>query len=360
MSEEETGDKPHDPTPKRVEDARKKGDIARSTDLGAAASYVGLLFVLVALGGGILSSAVSVMARALKTSDTLSEQVFRGAGSSALGPMVINLLWVISPVFLVPLVLTVVAITGQRALTFAPSKLAPKGSRISPLKNAANKFGRNGLFEFSKSTAKLMIFASLLGSLLWRDAELFMILPAFEPGSILGYLDQVVRQFLVLVCITALGIGAIDYFWQRMDLTRRLRMSHQELKDEVKTSEGDPHIKGQRRQFGHSIVNSKMLAAVADADVLVVNPTHFAVALKWDRSGVAAPVCVAKGVDHLAARLREVASEAAVPIHRDPATARALFATLDIGDEVRPEHFEPVAAAIRFADLMRKKAKSFG
>ena len=135
-------------------------------------------------------------------------------------------------------------------------------------------------------------------------------------------------------------------------------MSRKELTDETKNSEGDPHMKQQRRQKGVSIAMNQMLADVPEADVIIVNPTHYAVALKWDRLSPGAPVCVAKGVDLVAARIRERATEAGVPIHSDPPTARALHATLEIGQQVPHDHYKAVAAAIRFADRIRKAVKT--
>ena len=134
-------------------------------------------------------------------------------------------------------------------------------------------------------------------------------------------------------------------------------MSRKEMTDEAKEQEGDPHVKQQRRQKGYEIAMNQMLADVPDADVVVVNPTHYAVALKWDRLQGGAPICVAKGVDDIAARIRETANENNVPIHRDPPTARALYATVDIGEQILPEHYRAVAASIRFAEKMRAKMR---
>ncbi|NCM97925.1 MAG: flagellar biosynthesis protein FlhB, partial [Rhodobacterales bacterium] len=130
-----------------------------------------------------------------------------------------------------------------------------------------------------------------------------------------------------------------------------------EMMDENKDSEGDPHTKAARRQRGYDIATNRMLEDVPQADVIVVNPTHYAVALKWDRAARRAPVCVAKGVDEIAARIRERAAAAGVPIHRDPPTARALHASVEIGQEIRPDQYRAVAAAIRFAEAMRKRAR---
>ena len=156
--------------------------------------------------------------------------------------------------------------------------------------------------------------------------------------------------------LVALALGSVDFLWQRAEHIRKNRMSRKEMMDELKQSEGDPFIKQQRRQRGQEIATNKMLQDVPTADVVIVNPTHYAVALKWDRSQAMAPICVAKGVDEIAARIREIAVENAVPMHSDPPTARALHADVELGQEISQHHYRAVAAAIRFAEEIRKKA----
>jgi flagellar biosynthetic protein FlhB len=158
----------------------------------------------------------------------------------------------------------------------------------------------------------------------------------------------------------AVAIGGIDLVWQRFDHARKLKMSFQELKEEARQSEGDPHMKAQRRSRAEAIATNRMLLDVPKADVVIVNPTHYAVALKWSRNRGTAPVCVAKGEGEVALRIRTVAGKAEVPIHSDPPTARALHATVEVGREIRPEHYRAVAAAIRFSDRMRQAAKARG
>jgi flagellar biosynthesis protein FlhB len=165
-------------------------------------------------------------------------------------------------------------------------------------------------------------------------------------------------RFFSLVLIVALVIGGIDFFWQYQEHLRKNRRTRKELTDESKESEGDPHMKQKRRQRGYDIAMNQMLGDVPDADVVVVNPTHYAVALKWSRLPGEAPICVAKGVDDVAAKIREIASESGVPIHRDPPTARAVYATVEIGQEIHPEHYQAIAAAIRFAEEMRRKMRA--
>ncbi len=155
-------------------------------------------------------------------------------------------------------------------------------------------------------------------------------------------------------------VGLADLLWQRFDHARKLMMSFQELRDEAKESEGDPHLKSERRRRGQEIATNRMLADVPTADVVVVNPTHYAVALKWSREKGSAPVCVAKGVDEVALRIREAATVAGVPIRSDPPTARALHATTELGEEISHEHYAAVAAAIRFSEEIRAKARERG
>jgi flagellar biosynthetic protein FlhB len=178
-----------------------------------------------------------------------------------------------------------------------------------------------------------------------------------DERSIAVLLVRLGLEFLFLVAVVSGAIGIIDALWQHAEHLRKNRMSRKEVMDEHKEAEGDPHMKQQRRQRAQEIAMSQMMADVQEADVVIVNPTHYAVALKWSRKRGTAPECVAKGVDEVAASIRRIAAENGVPVHSDPPTARALHATVGIGEEISEELYAPVAAAIRFAEQMRKRAK---
>ncbi|MDF1619862.1 flagellar type III secretion system protein FlhB [Pseudothioclava nitratireducens] len=359
MSEEDDSEKEFEPTPQKLEEARKKGDLVKSAEISVAASYGGLLIVLLGLGATLASGFGRVLSSLIENSDTFSEQFFI-AGSGATGALMLNLLGPLSPWFLVPLLFVLGALMAQRAIVFAPEKLMPKMNRIDPIKNAGQKFGRNGFFEFLKSAIKLTIIAVVLGVFLMDRMDEILTAQYLPAAQVVISLAEIIGDFLLLILIIAAVMGAIDYLWQRAEFLRRNRMSRKELTDQMKQSEGDPHMKAQRRQKGIELATKQMLGDVATADVVVVNPTHYAVALKWDRAGGRAPVCVAKGVDELAARIREIAAESGVPIHSDPPTARALYATIEVGAEIRPEHYKAVAAAIRFAERIRRAARAMG
>lgn len=357
--EQDSAEKEHEPTRKKLDDARERGEVPKSTDVTTAASYLGLLVAVLAVGAQSLVRVGDVGAALLERADSWSALVF-GGGAAPVGGLLVEIGGALAPIFLGPALLVIVALVAQRAIVFAPEKLRPKGNRLSPLANAQNKFGRSGLFEFAKSFVKLVITSTLLFVyLLARFPDMIATL-RLSPAIATALLMRMVVEFLALVAVIAFAIGAIDLLWQHYDHARKNRMSHKELKDEAKQAEGDPHMKQQRRERGHDIATNRMLDDVPQADVVLVNPSHYAVALKWDRQARGAPVCVAKGADEIAARIRERAAEAGVPLYRDRATTRALHATVALGDAIRVEHYKPVAAAIRFAEAMRAKAAQRG
>jgi flagellar biosynthetic protein FlhB len=352
--EEDASDKEHEASQKKLDDARKKGEIPRSADLTTAGSYAGFLLAAVAVGGSALMKAGETASVLLGQSDRLSTALLNGAGGSTI--MILgSFATALAAFFFMPLVTAALVVVAQRAMIFTPSKLAPKLNRISPLSGAKNKFGRKGLFEFAKSFVKLLIVSVLLFTFLANQADDFLQMIYLSPALSTAILLDKVVSFLAMVTVLAFCIGGIDYFWQRSEHLRTNKMSRKEMMDEHKNSEGDPHLKAKRRQKGQEIATNRMLSDVKTADVIIVNPTHYAVALKWDRASGRAPICVAKGVDEIAARIRERAAESGVPLHSDPPTARMLFAHLDVGQEVQPEHYRAVAAAIRFAEAMSKK-----
>jgi len=356
MSDQDDSEKSHEPSQKKLDDARKKGEVARSNDLITAAVYGGLLLGLMIAGSKTVQTIGTAMTVMIEQSDQLSQAILE-EGTALSGGLMGSIGIALLPWFALPMLMALLAAVGQRALIFAPSKLKPKLSRLSLIANAKNKFGRGGLFEFFKSFAKLIIFSVCLGLFLSAKMELMAVTVQTGPAIAMQELAKLCIEFLFFVCLIALSIGAVDYIWQRAEHMRKNMMSHKDLRDEHKEAEGDPHMKGERRARAHAIASNQMMVDVPTADVVIVNPTHYAVALKWSRMKGEAPVCVAKGVDEVARTIREIAQENGVPLHSDPPTARAVFATTDVGDEIATEHYRAVAAAIRFAETMRKKAK---
>jgi len=358
MQEDQSpADKPHEATPQKLDEARKQGDIVRSADLNTAITYGGFLLAAALVAPWIAQQIGRISMVTWGQAETLSALMLGPGGASlAAGLLIPTGLGVFTAVA-VPALLLILSLVAQRGILFTPSKLTPKLSRIDPVSNARQKYGAPGLFQFAKSAVKLLVVSVLLALYLAARADVIVTSLYAEPGQILTGLGRLAFEFLAVATALAVLVAIVDWLWEWQQHQTKNRMSRQELMDETRNSEGDPYLKQQRRQRGQAIAMNQMLADVPKADVIVVNPTHYAVALKWDRKAGGVPVCVAKGVDEVAHRIREIAAEAGVPVFSDPPTARTLHAALDIGGAILPDHFKAVAAAIRFADLMRAKAK---
>lgn len=357
MSSESEGEKIHDPTPEKRQDARKQGDIARSADMATAAVYLAMAALVSWPAGQLLGHSAAAMRGFLDHSGWLASRFDdRLAAADLAGPIRAVTLPLL-PFLLAPFLAALAAFMAQRAIVFVPSRLAPKLNRISLFHGFSNRFGRSGLFEFTKSLTKLAVIALVAGTVLSRHAEAIIGMAAAGPRTVFLTMCGISVELTIWIGLVAAMIAFIDYGWQRFEHTRRLRMSMQELRDELRESEGDPHVKGQRRRRAIEIATSRMLLDVPMADVVIVNPTHFAVALKWSRLQASAPVCVAKGTDEMAARIRAAAIGAGVPVRSDPPTARSIHDLVAVGQEIRPEHFKAVAAAIQFSERMRRAAR---
>lgn len=358
--EEEGSEKPFEATPRKIEEARKRGEVPISQDLITFSVYVGVLATAVFWGLRSVNGIGSALMPFLDTPDIFVDSVFGVGGRHAFGGIFWSLLATTFLWFVLPTFFALVTAFGQGALLFAPTKLKPKLSRISPISNGKQKYGRDGLFNFLKSFLKLIAYSVVLGFVFRSHLDEILSMPSLPVAPNLVLVAELCFDFLVAAAIAILVFAGTDLAWQRAQFFRKQRMSLQELRDESKDTEGDPHTKQARRQKAYDIATNQMLLDVPDADVVVVNPEHYAVALKWARSRGTAPVCVAKGIDEVAARIRKAANENGVPIYRDPPTARALHASVELNSEIPVEHYQAIASAIRFADAIRDKAKRGG
>jgi flagellar biosynthetic protein FlhB len=355
--EDEGQEKSFEPTQRKLDQARERGDVPKSVDVNAAAAYLGLLVTLLAGAGALGLGFVEALAPFLGSVDRLEGRILAPGGQAVSAALMWEAALAVAPILLVPAGAVLASLIAQSAIVAAPEKLAPKASRINPIAVAKNKFGPTGLMEFAKSTTKMLLIST--GVWFWlaaRTPELIG-LAASHPRALPRHLLETMVSLLMVVLAISIVIGAIDYVWQQFDHTRKLRMSFEELKKDSKETEGDPYLRQARLRRAEDIATNRMLLDVPKADVVIVNPEHYAVALKWDRMPGAAPVCVAKGVDDVAAAIRARASEAGVPIRRDPPTARSIHAMVPIGREIAEEHYRAVAAALRFAEEMRQRAR---
>lgn len=357
MSQDDGAERSHEATPQKLLEARKKGELVKSQDLATWAGYLGTLLCLTLMAPMIGRRMSDLGGSLLQNADTLSMPL-RTGGAGQAGRVLAETLGLAGLIVAPSAALVIAVLLVQQAFVVAPSKLAPKLSRISLIANAGNKFGPNGLFEFAKSAVKMTVYGSLMVFFLMRHHDRFVLAAGGEPRAIPAMIPAILTEFVTAVVLVSGAIAAIDYFWQRHTHLKKQMMTRQEVLDETKQSEGDPHMKGRRRQRAQELAMNQMLADVPEATVVVVNPTHYAVALKWSPMDPSPPVCVAKGVDHMAARIREAAGEAGVPLYSDPPTARALHASVEVGDPIDRAHFAAVAVAVRFARDLTEKGKT--
>lgn len=356
--DEPSSEKEYAPSERRLDEARRKGDIPMGRDLMAAGGLGGFVLAILAWPDGLIrvAGALQVM---LDQAETLAPLMASGQPAPS-GLLVAELGIGLGPAFLLPGVAVIAVLLAHRGLVFATDRIEPKLSRVSLVAGAKRRFGREGLFEFAKSTVKLVLIGGVLAVYLVSGSDRILSGLTLAPVQVTVLMARMMVEFLLLVLVVQLVIGGVDLLWQRVEHLRRNRMTRKEMTDEMKQSEGDPQIKAQRRMKAMEVAGNRMLADVATADVVIVNPTHYAVALRWNRKARGAPVCVAKGVDDTAMAIRARAMEAGVPLRHDPPTARALYATVALGEEIRPEHYRPVAAAIRFAESLRARVRAAG
>ena len=363
MSQEEGqggGEKTHEPTPQRLKKAREKGDVPKSDEVTTVAVYLGLIAAGYVIAGSLTDRAGLALAAFLDRADRLGPVVFGPDGGTIVLGLAGSALAGLLPLAAIPAGFAICGLIAQQAIVVSGSKLVPKLSRISPIQGAKNKFGLTGLVEFAKRVVKLAAVATVVVYLAIDFHPQILGAATAPPAAQVGLMFELLLRILISVAIVAGAIAALDLAWVRFDHRRKLKMTYQELKEETKEAEGDPHLKGKRRRRAVEIATGQMLSDVERADVVIVNPTHYAVALEWSRAPGSAPVCIAKGTDLIAARIREIAQDNNVPVHSDPPTARTLHAIVEVGDEIPADHYRAVAVAIRFADEMRRKARARG
>jgi flagellar biosynthetic protein FlhB len=347
-------EKSHDPTPSRLERARREGDVAQSREANAAAALLAFYGAVIFASGAAALHTAKMLHALLARPDEFARLAL-GGDAGPVAQFLSKAALPAIPFFFAPMMGVALALVAQRAVTMAPTKLMPKFSRISLAANARQKFGPHGLGEFSRGAIKL---GAVIGLAALLFAERFAELPAaaqLPAQAIAALLLEEAALFLGIMAAFALLLAAIDLPLAHFSFLKKQRMSLEELKRESRENEGDPHLKFFRREKARAFAVNRMMQDVPTASVVIVNPEHYAVALKWTRESRRAPVCIAKGVDHLAARIKKIAAEKGVPIRRDPVTARAIFATVKVGREIDRAHYAAVAAAIHFAEAVARK-----
>jgi flagellar biosynthetic protein FlhB len=349
MAEDDT-ERSEDPTQKRLDDALEKGDVAKSQEVNTwfiiAGATLAMSIFSGSMGTGILTPLRNLVANSwmIRTD---------GPGLMALlASLEYALIIAVGVPFLMLMLAAIAGNMIQHRLVWSAESLKPKFSKISPGAGFKRIFGKQAVANFLKGLFKLIALGTVMTVVLWPERHRLEAMVYFDPAALMGVTTGLTMHLLGAVVAMLAAVAIADYFFQYRQWYERQKMTLQEMKEEYKQSEGDPHVKGRIRQLRQQRMKKRMMAAVPKASVIITNPTHYSVALAYDRK-MAAPVCVAKGVDNIAFKIREIAKEHDIPIVENVPLARSLYATVDIDEEIPVEHYHAVAEIIGF--VMRLK-----
>ncbi len=354
----DSGSRTEEATPRKLEEARRRGDVPKSSDVTQWASLSAASAVVIICGGWMSRDLADRLLPFVMHPDAFD---LSGDGGVMVARQAIL---AAAPILLAVLgAASLAGVAGnlvQHGFLFTPGKLAPDPSRVSPIEGFKRLFGIDGLVHFLKSALKIGLVGAVAWMVLRPHVHEFELLPTLAPVALLPLAAQMLKT-LFLAILALLGVGAlIDWFWQRQRFLQRMRMTKEEIKEDHRQSEGDPHVRARLRQIRFERARRRMMQNVPKATVVVMNPTHFAVALRYVAGETTAPQCVAKGVDSLALKIREVAETEGVPVVEDAPLARALYATVEIDQTIPREHYEAVAKVIGFVmqAAHRRRARS--
>ncbi|MBV0934015.1 flagellar biosynthesis protein FlhB [Marinobacterium weihaiense] len=352
MAEETGQEKTEEPTAKRLKEARDKGDIPRSRELSATALLLAAAASALLFGSEVAGTMMNIMVESFSLDrrdafdparmfSHLGEALFEGFFS----------LWGFYLLTLLAALLSPIALGGWN---FSGQAIQPKGSRLNPLSGIKRMFSLKALIELAKALAKFLLVGSFAIMVLWLDRPDLVALAreAVEPA--IAHSLQILGWSFLVMSLSLIIISLIDVPFQLYDYNKKLKMTLQEVKDEMKNTEGKPEVKGRIRQLQREIAQRKMMSDVPEADVVITNPTHYAVALKYDQGGSGAPRVVAKGADFVALKIREVAEANDVPLLSAPPLARALYHATEIGDEIPAGLYQSVAQVLAYVFQLKR------
>lgn len=350
---EDKSQKTEEPTQHRLDEAQKKGQIPYSREVNnffvmlALALMIAWIFpatmddIKLTLAPYIVAPH-DILTDPVSLRDTLRD-TFIGMGVALLAPLAIVVLLVIGAALI------------QSKLLFAVERIKPKLEKISIIKGTKRLFSMRSVVEFLKGVVKISIVTFVGVFVIYSDLPRLRILASYELTEMLTFLGALALKVMVAACCVMFFVAILDYVYQRFEFMKQMRMSKKEIKDEHKQQEGDPMIKGKLRQIRMERARQRMMANVPSADVVITNPTHYAIALKYETGTMRAPILVAKGVDTVAFRIRDVAKEHDIPVVENPPLARALHAGVDIDEEIPYEHYKAVAEVISYVYKLKGK-----
>jgi flagellar biosynthetic protein FlhB len=348
---DDSEDKTEDPTQKRLDEALERGDVVKSQELNTW-FVIAAATLLMSTFSGSISGAVMIPLRNLIENSWMIHT--DGPALLALGR---GLAFAVVSAIGIPILMLMLAAVGsnliQHRLVWSTQPLMPEFSKISPLAGFKRLFSKQAAANFAKGLFKLVLLGTVMTMILWPERLRLESMVHLDPSVLLSISFSMVEHLMGSVVALLALVAIADYAFQYRQWYERHKMSVQEVKEEYKQSEGDPHVKGRIRQLRQAKMRKRMMAAVPKASVIITNPTHYSVALSYER-GMTAPVCVAKGVDSLAFKIREVARAHDIPIVENVPLARGLYATVEIDEEIPVEHYQAVAEIIGYVMGLRR------
>lgn len=344
MAEHDDSQKTEEPTQRKLDEAAKKGDFAQSQELKHWLMLLGAAVAWLVVGAPLAQTMLKTGGGIIAHLDDLPTDGYAllALVRTALG----RILLVLSGLMAILMISGLAANLTQHKLVFTTEKLKASADRISPFSGWKRLFSAQRVADFLKSLFKLVVVGAVVLVLVWPERERIMASATMSVADILGLIQHLALKTLFGVLTAMAVIAAADYLFQRQQHLKKMRMTKQEVKDEYKQMEGDPHVKARIRQLRQEKARKRMMANVPKADVVITNPTHYAVALEYKHGRTEVPVVLAKGIDEVALRIRRLAKEHDIPIVENPPLARALYAGVEIDEEIPPEHYQAVAQVI--------------
>ncbi len=350
---EDLGERTEMPTPRRLSEARGQGNIARSPDFSAAIDLTGVLILLIVFGGGLAAGFAAIMRRAL---EGLGTTVTFDAVKPLLSSAALDTARAVGPILILVILVAALAQYLQVGANFTTQPLLPKFEKLNPVKGFMNLFSRRNLVKSVVNMVKLCVVLGVSYLFLSGVVKQLSALPTFTAFAGIAVILRLGVKLAIWLLAILLVIGVADLVYQRWQHKQDLKMSKADVKDERRAMEGDPHVKSQRFRLAQKIAMQRINSAVPKADVVVTNPTHYSVAIQYDQATMKAPRVVAKGADLMALRVRQIAMIHGIPIVERPPLARALYAGVEVGREIQPEHYQAVAEILAFVYKLEKEA----
>lgn len=353
MSEESFQDKTEEATPKKKDDAKKKGDVAKSRELPSVTILAAAtIFMFFNAKGMTMTLGNNIRKTLLQIPDIISSGDF---SSSFISGIITDFLILIAPILIVLMIVSILTNVLQTGFIFSVEALTPKASKIDPIKGMENLFSKRSLVELSKSLLKIVIIGWVAFLAFKKDMSHMIPMLYQENTQIFAQLGELSFNLLVKCCCVILVLAILDFMYQKWDHGQKLKMTKQEVKDEFKQSEGDPMVKSRIRSIQREMARRRMMEEVPKADVIITNPTHLSIALKYKaEEGMKAPVIVAKGANNIAFKIREIASKHNIPVMENKPLAQNLY-KLELGTEIPPQFYKAVAEILAYVYGLKKR-----